>query len=48
MVSFKGIQFDAVAGAGKLFKAGMQYLEAITVICKFERFHEFLSIRRYG
>ncbi len=39
---------DAVAGAGKLLKAGLQHLEAITVIREFERLHEFLSIRRYG
>ena len=39
---------DAVAGAGKLDKAGLQHKEAITVIREFERLHEFYVIRRYG
>lgn len=40
---------DAVTGTGtgKHLKAGMQHLEAITVIREFERLHEFLSTRRY-
>lgn len=39
---------DAVARAGKLPEAGLQHLEAITVIREFERLHEFYAIRRYG
>ncbi len=37
-----------VAEAGKLFKAGEQHLEAIVIICAYEKPHELLSARRYG
>ena len=39
---------DAVVLVRKFDETGIQQLEAITVICKFERLHEFSAIRRYG
>lgn len=39
---------DDAVRAGKLKEMRLQQLEAITVICKFERLHEFFAIRRYG
>ena len=39
---------DAVVFKRKIGETGNQHLEAITVICEFERLHEFSAIRRYG
>ena len=37
-----------VAEVGEHVKAELQHLEAITVVCEFERIHSFSDIRRYG
>ena len=39
---------DTVVIIRKFNKTRLQQLEAITVIRKFERLHEFFAIRRYG
>lgn len=39
---------DAVVQIRKFRETRIQHLEAIAVICEFERLHEFSAIRRYG
>lgn len=39
---------DVVVFRRKSRETGIQHLEAITVVRKFERLHEFSAIRRYG